>query len=168
MRIAKEVKKHGYKFMIFDGSSNFYCRMYKNLDEVIKGYVKSLSGAFNHNIYIQSIATILVFVVFLCPFLLLPLGILLFNWPHIIINAIISQIMIILAIRIIQTIRFKNRFIDIFLHPLAVLYLLFISVLSIIKCKKSTGIYWKGRSYDVRDEDELKLVSDSYKAIKSK
>ena len=168
VHIAKEVKKHGYKFMIFDGSSNFYCRMYKNLDEVIKGYVKSLSGAFNYNIYIQSIATILVFAVFLCPFLLLPLGILIFEWPQIIINAIIAQIMIILAIRIIQTIRFKNRFIDIFLHPLAVLYLLYISVLSIIKCKKSTGIYWKGRSYDVRDEDDLKLVSDNYKPIKSK
>ncbi len=163
IHISKQVKKHGYKFMIFDGKNNFYCRMYKNLNEVIKGYSKVLSAVFDYNLIIQSLTTILVFLVFLLPFLLLPLGIFLFNFTQILLNIIIGQIVIILAIKLIQTIRFKNHFVDIFLFPVSVIYLLLISIHSMVKSRSKSGVYWKGRTYDVRKEDELKLVKDNLK-----
>ncbi|MCL4378769.1 MAG: glycosyltransferase [Actinobacteria bacterium] len=162
IRIAKMVKSHGFKFMIFDGKNNFYCRMYKNLNEVVKGFVKVLSSAFNYNILLQSLVTILVFAVFLSPFILLPLGILLFGWPQIIIDALIAQVLIILAIRIIQTIRFKNRFVDIFLHPLAVIYLLLISIFSMVQYKKDSVIFWKGRNYNIGNEGEIEFTNDNF------
>ncbi|MBM3713092.1 MAG: glycosyltransferase [Actinobacteria bacterium] len=163
IHISKQVKKYGYKFMIFDGKNNFYCRMYRNLREVINGYSKVLAAVFDYNIFLQSIVTVLVFLVYLVPFLALPAGIFIFHLPHIIIDLIILQIIIIFVLKIIQTIRFKNRFIDVLLFPVSVIYLLLISVISIIQSKSTSGVYWKGRNYDVRDEKELKLLKDSFK-----
>jgi chlorobactene glucosyltransferase len=163
IHISKQVKRNGFRFMVFDGKNNFYCRMYKNLGEVIKGYSKVLSAVFDYNIYIQTAVTILVFTFFLIPFIVLPLSIFIFDWPQIIINFIIAQIGIILAMKIVLTIRFRDRVVDIFLFPLSVIYLLMISVHSMVKSKSASGVYWKGRTYDVRDDDDLKLVKDLQK-----
>lgn len=163
IHISKQVKRNGFRFMVFDGKNNFYCRMYKNLGEVIKGYSKVLSAVFDYNIYLQTAVTILVFTFFLMPFIVLPLSIFIFDWPQIIINFIIAQIGIILTMKIVLTIRFRDRVVDIFLFPLSVIYLLMISVHSMVKCKSASGVYWKGRTYDVRDDDDLKLVKDLHK-----
>ena len=160
IHISKQVKRHGFKFMVFDGKNNFYCRMYKNLGEVIKGYSKVLAAVFDYNIYLQSIVTLLVFIFYLAPFIALPLAIFVFGWPQVIINLIITQICIILATRLILAIRFKDHIIDIFLFPLSVMYLLLISVHSMVKSKSASGVYWKGRTYDVRDDEDLKLLKD--------
>jgi chlorobactene glucosyltransferase len=160
IQISKLVKRHGFSFMIFDGRNNFYCRMYKNLDEVIKGYTKVLSAVFDYSIFMQTLVTFVVFAVFLCPFIALPLAILIFNWPNIMISLLIFQILVILSIKVILTIRFKNRFMDIFLFPLSVIYLLLISVNALLKSKSAKGIYWKGRTYDVRKEDKLTIIKD--------
>jgi chlorobactene glucosyltransferase len=162
VHISKQVKKCGYKFMIFDGRDNFYCRMYHNLDEVVKGYGKILAAAFDYSIIMQGFVTIMVFLLFLVPFILLPLSIFIFNWPQIIVNAICAQIVILLALRIMLTIRFKHRFIDIFFQPISVIYLILISVYSAVTSKHPSGVYWKGRSYDVRDDDELKIIKDKF------
>ena len=92
---------------------------------------------------------------------MLPLSFIYFGWPHIITNLLIIQVLIILAVKIMQIIRFRNRFSDIFLFPLSVVYLLLISIHSMLKSKSAHGISWKGRTYDVRKEDDLKLLDDS-------
>ncbi len=160
IHISKQVKRHGFKFMIFDGKNNFYCRMYKNLGEVIKGYSKVLAAVFDYNIYLQATVTLLVFIFYLAPFIALPLGIFVFGWPQAIINLIIAQIGIILATRLVLAIRFKDHLVDIFLFPMSVIYLLLISVHSMVKSKSASGVYWKGRTYDVRDDEDLKLLKD--------
>lgn len=162
VHISKQVKKYGYKFMIFDGKDNFYCRMYHNFDEVIKGYAKVLAAAFDYSIFMQGLVTIMVFLLFLAPFILLPLGILIFNWPRIIINTICIQLIILLVLKVILTFRFKHRFVDIFLQPVSMIYLILISIYSAVLSKHSAGVYWKGRTYDVRDEDKLKLIKDKF------
>jgi hypothetical protein len=136
--------------------------MYHNFDEVVKGYAKILAAAFDYSIFMQSFATIMVFLLFLAPFILLPLGIFIFNWSQIIINTICVQVIILLALRVMLTIRFKHRFSDIFLQPVSTVYLILISIYSAVVSKHSAGVYWKGRSYDVRDEDELRLIKDKF------
>ncbi len=163
IHISKQVKKHGFKFMVFDGRNNFYCRMYKNLGEVIRGYSKVLAAVFNYNVVFQSAITILVFAFFLAPFILFPLSLFIFDWSQLIINLLIIQICLVSAIKVIQTIRFKDRFVDIFLFPLSIIYLLLISIHSMIKSKTLSGVLWKGRIYDVRDDEKLKLVKDLLK-----
>ena len=162
MKISKRVKNFGYKFMIFDGRNNVYCRMYRNFREIVKGYSKVLFAVFDYKIYKISIAIILVAAIFLFPFLILPFAIL-FGWPLMIIELIILQIIIILITKIILSLRFKCKAIDIIFHPISMIYLILIAIISIFTARTGMGVYWKGRIYDVSKEDELSLLSDNYK-----
>lgn len=162
IKISKRVKSFGYKFMIFDGRSNVYCRMYRNFREIVEGYSKVLFAVFDYKIYMISIAIILAAAIFLFPFIMLPVGIL-FDWPAILINLIILQIIIILITKIILSLRFKCKAVDIILHPISMIYLILIAINSVLNTKIGMGVYWKGRIYDVSKEDELRLVSDNYK-----
>jgi chlorobactene glucosyltransferase len=161
VKISKHVKKSGYKFMIFDGRSNLYCRMYKSFRDVVRGYSRVLFAAFDYNIFMMSMAIVLIAAVFLGPFIMLPLGII-FNWPVLVIEIMILQVIIVLTTRIIFAIRFKCRTVDIILHPVAMFYLLFIAVKSILDIKYGDGMRWKGRVYTIDEEDELRLVNDNY------
>lgn len=162
VHISKETKRHGYKFMIFDGKKNLCCRMYKNFEELISGFSRFIFAAFDYNVIMQLIATILISAVFLLPFILLPLGIFVFNWPGLIIDLITIQIFLILLIRITLSIRFKGRIFDALLHPLSMLYIIAISINSVLQSKLNRGIYWKGRVYDVSSGKDLKLIDDDY------
>lgn len=162
IKISKRVKSFGYKFMIFDGRSNVYCRMYRNFREIVEGYSKVLFAVFDYKIYLISIAIILVAAIFLFPFLMLPIGIF-FDWPLVLIELIILQIIIILITKIILSLRFKCKAVDIILHPISIVYLILIAINSVFNAKIGMGVYWKGRIYDVSKEDELRLVSDNYK-----
>ena len=161
VKISKRVKKSGYKFMIFDGRSNLYCRMYKSFRDVVRGYSRVLFAAFDYNIFMMSMAIFLIATVFLGPFIMLPLGVV-FNWSALIIEIIILQMIIILTTRIVFAIRFKCRSVDILLHPVAMLYLLFIAVKSILDIRYGDGMTWKGRVYTIDEEDKLRLVNDNY------
>src|SRR4030042_2478897 len=162
MKISKRVKNFGYKFMIFDGRNNVYCRMYKNFREIVKGYSRVLFAVFDYKVHMISIAIVLVFVIFLSPFFLLPMVILL-DWPLLLIELLILQITIIFITRIVLSIRFKCKAVDVILHPVAIVYLIMIAINSVLSVKIRSGIYWKGRTYDVNKEKELRLVNDNYK-----
>ena len=116
IQISKRVKKSGYKFMIFDGRNTIYCRMYKNLKGVIIGLAKSIYPAFNGNILALFSFTGLLTATLLIPFTLLPLGAFLFDWPVAIIRLIIIQIFIVLAMKTIFAIRYKQGCLIYFLH----------------------------------------------------
>ena len=159
IKISKRVKKYGYKFMIFDGRKNLYCRMYKNFSEVVRGYSKVLFAAFDYKIYMILIVMILFSVVFLFPFIMFPLGAI-FEWPAIIMRLVILQVTIILVTKIIFSIRFKCKAADVFLFPFSFIYLILIAINSICSALIGEGVYWKGRIYDVRNKDEIVLVND--------
>jgi len=129
---------------------------------VVIGYSRILFAAFDYRTYIISIAIILICAIFLFPFMMIPAGII-FGWPIIFIELIILQIIIILIIRIIFSIRFKCKAADIILHPLAIIYLIAIAVRSVLNVRVGMGLKWKGRVYDVSEEDNLRLVNDNYK-----
>jgi len=164
--ISKQVKRCGYKFMIFDGRDNLYCRMYHNFREVVHGYTKLLFSSFDYNLFIMSFAIIAIAAIHLVPFIMLPLAIL-FSWPLVLINIIIIQVVLVLITKIMLAIRFRMRATDIILHPLSVIYLLSMAVNSIFQYRYNIGVQWKGRTYNVSceegKEEELKLIKDSSK-----
>ena len=163
VKISKQVKRCGYKFMIFDGSNDVYCRMYRSFKEAIQGFTKVIFAAFDFHVYMPVVVMLLVLVLFLFPFILLPLGALVYDWPAIVMNLLILQIPIIIIIKVILAIRFKSRVIDAFLHPLSVLYIVSVSINSILQSKLGLGIYWKGRVYDANGKDDLKLIKGNHK-----
>ncbi len=162
--ISKQVKRYGYKFMIFDGRSNLYCRMYHNFSEVVNGYAKVLFPAFDHSIPVISTVIVSIAVGYLVPFIMLPLGII-FDWQQIYINIIVLQIIFVLIPKIILSIRFRMKAVDLLLHPFSVIYLLSTMVNSVLQYRLNTGVCWKGRTYNIEagDEEELKMINDNYK-----
>ncbi|MEA2015844.1 MAG: glycosyltransferase [Actinomycetota bacterium] len=162
IKISKRVKRAGYKFMIFDGRNNLYCRSYRSFREVIRGYSKVLFAAFDYRLPIISVIIVLASAVLLFPFLWLVPAII-FKWPMIVIELMVLQAAIILATRIVFSIRFRSRAIDILLHPFSVIYLVLIAINSVFNTIAGTGVNWKGRVYDISHEDSLTLIDDSYK-----
>ncbi len=144
LHIARIVKKQGYKFMLFGGEDKVRCRMYRNLKEVAKGYSRILFPSLGYNVAVFSLAFILVALIFLLPFLFLPISIIL-NWPLIFISLLLLQVLFILLIRLIHAIRFNNRIIDVILHPVSIFYLLAIGLSSFYVSRFGGGVKWKDR-----------------------
>jgi chlorobactene glucosyltransferase len=150
IHISKQVKRYGYKFMIFDGSKNIYCRMYRNFRGLIKGFSRFMFAAFDFKVFNITAAISFVSAIFLFPFILLPLGTLVFDWPNLIINQIIIQTLIVLTMRIVLSIRLRNRILDTIFHPISMIYIILICINSVLQTKFGEGAYWKDRSYDIR------------------
>ena len=93
---------------------------------------------------------------------MLPLGFLVFNWPKIITNLIIVQIITIFVMRIVLAIRLNSRILDVLLQPLSMIYIILICFNSILQTKFGKGVCWKGRSYDIHNGEELKLINEKH------
>ena len=79
----------------------------------------------------------------------------------------ILQIIFILITRIMLSIRYRMKAVDILLYPLSVIYLLSMAVNSVLQYRFNIGVCWKGRTYNIVEnednEEELKLINDNYK-----
>ena len=141
--------------MVFDGRSAIYCRMYDGFRDVVRGFSKFIFAAMNYSVIKLGVVVSFIMLLFLVPLLLLPLGLYIFNWPLLVNVMILSQVSIILFIRIAMTFRFKSRFTDIFLHPLSMFYIAVLSVNSVYQAKYGRGIFWKDRIYNIVEKDSI-------------
>ena len=162
IQISKRVKKEGLKFMVFDGRNTIFCRMYKNLKGVIIGLAKSIYPAFNGNILALFSFTGVLTATLLVPFVLLPLGAFLFDWPAAIIRLMIIQVIIVLAIKTMFAIRYKQRMLDILLAPVSMAIIDALIFLSFFQAKYGEGLLWKGRVYDVSGNNKTTLVRENH------
>ncbi len=153
--ISKQVKKHGYRFMVFDGRKTIYCRMYDGFKDVIRGFSKFIFASMNYRVIKLGAVVSFIMLLFMLPVFFFPLGLYVFNWSGLVNIMILSQVSIILFIRIAMTFRFKSRFSDIFLHPLSMLYIAVLSVNSVYQAKYGRGIFWKDRFYGIDREEDL-------------
>ena len=163
IQISKKVKKAGLKFMIFDGRNTIFCRMYKNLKGVIIGLAKSIYPAFNGNVLALFSFTGVLTATLLIPFVLLPLGVFIFDWPAAVIRLMIIQVIIVLVIKTMFAIRYKQRMIDILLAPVSMAIIDSLIFLSFFQAKYGEGLSWKGRVYDVSGNDKTTLVRENHR-----
>jgi chlorobactene glucosyltransferase len=157
INISKQIKRCGLKIMVYDGSDSIFCRMFTNLPDVIKGFSRFIYAAFDCNFLIEIIAVSFIALIFMVPFVLLPLGIFIFEWPARIISLNIIQIFLIFTIKFILAIRFKERILDVFLTPAAIAFVYFLAINSYKQSKLGKGVDWKDRVYssnEVKDMDE--------------
>ncbi len=160
IHISKQVKRCGYKIMIFDASRSIHCRMYRKFSQLIRGFSKFMFAAFDYHVLTITVVILIISALFLLPFIFLPLGIFIFNWSYATTNLIIIQIFFILIMRIIMAIRLRGRVSDTFLHPLSMIYIILICINSVYQAKSGEGVPWKDRRYDVTKKDYLDLISD--------
>jgi len=165
INISKQVKRYGFKIMVYDGSDSIFCRMYTNLSDVIKGFSRFIYAAFDCNFLMECIAVFFISLIFLVPFILLPLGIFIFDWSRMLISLNIIQIFIVFIIKIVLSIRFKSRILDILFTPISIVYIVLIAINSYIQSRFGKGVNWKDRTYIASDEDSIGLVE--YKSKKN-
>ena len=159
VHLSKRIKAAGFSYMVFDGSSNIFCRMYKNFREAISGFSKFIFAAFDYNGVSEAIAIAFFSMLFLVPFILLPITFI-FEWSKILVILNIIQILLVFTIKIIISLRFKERILDIFLTPVSLCYIVAIAINSYVQARFKKGVYWKGRIYDVNTPEKILLVSD--------
>jgi chlorobactene glucosyltransferase len=152
--LSKQIKKCGFRFMIFDGRKNIHCRMYSGYEQVVRGFSKFIFAAMNYNILSLVSVIIMILILFLLPAIFLPMGLYLFDWPLMVNVNLFAQVSIILIIRIVMTFRFRQRIIDIVFHPFSMLYIAVLSANSVYQARFGKGIYWKDRYYNIDDSEE--------------
>ena len=159
VHLSKRIKAAGFSYMVFDGSSNVFCRMYKGFRETVSGFSKFIFAAFDYNGFMEAIAISFYSMLFLVPFILLPIS-LIFEWSKSLVILNIVQILLVFTIKVIISFKFKERILDIFLTPISLCFIIAIAINSYIQARFREGVYWKGRTYDVNTPEKISLVSD--------
>ncbi len=134
IEIMKLVKTFGYKGEALLANNFIQCRMYKNFRESIIGFSKNFFAGFNNNVFGLFFYLFLVVIGPLAAAAYLSTELILFALSLI----VLSRIMI-------SLISGQNVLMNIILHPLQLLCLVIISVMSVNKYYTKT-ILWKGRT----------------------
>jgi len=158
INISKQVKRCGLKIMVYDGSDSIFCRMFTNLADVVKGFTRFIYAAFDCNFLMEFIAVFFISLMFMVPFILLPLGIFIFDWPAKTISLNIIQIFLIFTIKFILAIRFKERILDVFFTPISVAYIVLAAINSYLQSRFGKGVNWKDRVYNAHGAKDLDTV----------
>lgn len=134
VEIMKLIKGSGFNGEALLANGYIYCRMYKSFDESVNGFSKNFLAGFNNNVFGLSLYLLLVVISPIASFFFLSSDLVLFALSLI----LLSRIMISLAAR-------QNVWHNVLLHPLQLLCMVFISVISVKKYFTKTVI-WKGRA----------------------
>lgn len=133
IEIMKIVKGSGYKGEALLANNFIQCRMYKSFTEAVKGFSKNFFAGFNNNVFGLFFYLFLVVIGPLAAAVFLSTDLVLFALSLI----ILSRVMI-------SLISGQNVLMNVILHPLQLLCLVIISVISVNKYYTKT-IFWKGR-----------------------
>ncbi len=132
----------GMRLRNADGGELLRCRMYSDFREVWEGFSKNIRPVFEESLptflFVGSVLSIL----FLAPFLLLPLTL----WFRGITIPTLIAVSLILLIRLALTLRFRTSWLSLIAHPVGVALALLIGLNSWRLCL-GEGVSWKGRTY---------------------
>lgn len=142
--LAKIIKQKGLKMKMYHGEASISCRMYTSGKELKEGFSKNFLAGFNYNIPFFLVMALLHLIVFIVPFVTLPLGIAIWDLPLILISGLC--ITIILFHRFILAVWFNWKPLYAFLHPLGVLWFQQLGIKLIINHFSGKKNSWKGRT----------------------
>jgi len=146
----------GMRLVNADGIDLLKCRMYSSFTDLWEGFSKNLRPVFEESLVGFLLFGIVIFSLFLLPFLTLaaaPLG-----FPSLYLAALLS-VTLILMLRLILTIRFRTSWLSCICHPFGIVLAILISVNSWRLCR-SNSVSWKGRFYSGTTRSSLELPSE--------
>jgi len=129
----------GMRLVNADGSDLLWCRMYSGFAELWEGFSKNLRPVFEESHIGFVLFGIVVFGLFLLPFLLLAMD-------KAALPAVVLSVILIMQMRLNLTLRFRTSWLGFFFHPIAVILALLIALNSWRLCQ-GAGVSWKGRNY---------------------
>lgn len=127
LELARLLISKGFKGGVADGSAVASCRMYKNNSQLIDGYTKSLWSAFGGQFGTLG-AIILLYFTGVSPYL-----------------GIGAPASFIFLSRVLAAIKTRSNPAYAFLHPISILVLIYLIVLSSIRKSRGT-LQWRGRA----------------------
>jgi chlorobactene glucosyltransferase len=134
VEIMKLIKGFGFNGEALLANGYMNCRMYKSFSEAVDGFSKNFLAGFNNNVFGLFLYLLLV--------VMGPVAIAFFLSPDLVLFAlsliVLSRVMISLSAR-------QSVWQNVLLHPLQLLCMVFISVISVKKYFTKT-IVWKGRA----------------------
>lgn len=141
--LAKIAKTRGLSLRMFTGTGSIRCRMYHSQKELFNGLRKNFLAGFNRSIPLFTLMALLHLVVFVLPFVVLPIGII-WQYPALLFLSV-ANVSLILLHRVILAVWFRwNPFYG-FLHPLGVLWFQRLGFWSVIDHLSGKKVQWKGR-----------------------
>lgn len=134
IHLARQMKRHGFRGNVIDGSAIASCRMYSSWRELRDGYTKSLWSAFG------SIPGALLVIIFLVSLYIFPAVIALFgySWG-------ISLLLFAFISRLMSAIRSQSSITSALAHPIAITLLCYLITRS-WWLKRKNRLEWKSRS----------------------
>lgn len=141
--LSKLIKKMGYRMRMYHGLDTISCRMYSGKEEIREGFRKNFLAGFGYNTALFLAAAFLHIVVYLLPFLLLPIAIV-SGQSNILLLSSVSVTLILLH-RTLIAFWFRWNPLYGLLHPVAVLWFQLLGVTVLIDFYTGRNTTWKGR-----------------------
>ena len=140
-RAVAERMDEGLRFFNCDALRFSTCRMYRSFGEVWEGFTKNLRPAFEH----RGAGFVLVGTMQLCAWLL-PCVWVFAIWGSVHWPLVAAQVVVIYAVRVVLTARFRTSWLSCLLHPIGQVFGLIIGLNS-WRLAGRRGVTWKGRRY---------------------
>lgn len=131
---------------MYHGEASINCRMYRSGKELKEGFSKNFLAGFDYNIPLFLMMGLLHLVVFVLPFVTLPVGILIRDIPLTLISGFCIAVIMIHRILLARWFGWETPYA--FLHPLAVLWFQKLGwelIRNYVSGRKNS---WKGRTVD--------------------
>ena len=145
--LGVETTRHGGRHIAIDLSPVFFCNMYRNLKGMSEGIIKwmysvaSLSPAALVGLMVAG------YVCYLAPFYWLGHELFIASAPTEWRPFIIFQVAVVLAMRLMVDIRFREPAVSAWLHPFGFFYILLSAAYASVSQAIGRGVSWKERVY---------------------
>lgn len=146
--LAVETVRCGGRYVLADLSQVVSCNMYRNIGDMWNGFIKWMYSVASLSVWALVGLMLAGYVLFFAPFYSLwnQLFVLNISSPWFLI--VVFQVVIIILMRLMVDIRFKEPFVSAFLHPFGFLFLFATCLSAIVKMVSGRGVIWKERIYD--------------------
>jgi|LSQX01.2.fsa_nt_gb chlorobactene glucosyltransferase len=162
--LGVEVNKHGGKHIAVDLSDVVFCKMYDDFKGIWNGLTRSVYAVAEISVIALASLIIFAFICYLIPFYSLWNEYSFASVDKAVAAIIIFQIVSIYLMRWMADRRFHQKSIlPVVLHPVGIIFLIFVVANAIIQKLAGTGIRWKERFYTEEssgDENVVETRSD--------
>ena len=136
-QLSRIAKMGGIKTLTVAGTNAVYCRMYQNVSEVWEGFSKNFYGLTGYNPFVFTLIISIMLAGFVSPYIL---------WLVPGVKSLaLTGIGMNMMIRLLISVKYKHPvFTSVILHPIGVLFAVFIGFNSMLSIKRGR-IRWKGR-----------------------
>jgi chlorobactene glucosyltransferase len=136
VELARAVKRKNGRMMLTSGNGSVSCRMYESLEEIREGFSKNFFAAFGFNTPVFIAVLLLLFMVFVLPFILLLTSL----WP-----LALTAVGLNVFIRLLLSWRAGHGPLPLLLHPFGIVVALLIGLDAVRLRYRHGAVQWKDR-----------------------